>query len=402
MLEKLTLKDLSFKNKKTLMRVDFNVPLNKDGSIADDTRIKESLPSIQYILSHGGSVILISHLGRPEGKVNAKYSLSPIQQRLQELLHQPILFAKDCNGEEAKNFKAHLKPGEILLLENLRFYPAEESPNQDPLFAKQLAEGCDLYVNDAFGSAHRAHSSTCSVAQYFSDRSAMGLLMEKEYNFLKKNIDNPRRPFYAIIGGSKVSSKLGVINALFSKVDKLFIGGGMAFTLLKALGYQIGHSLVENDKLEEVKKFLESKNTLMSKIYLPEDVVIGKSPEDLGPATCVNIQQGIPQDFMGLDIGPKTLATWSEALHKGATYFWNGPLGVFENPLYSHGTAEVAQILSQQEGVKIVGGGDSIAAIHQLGLDKKFTHLSTGGGASLELIEYGHLPGIDALSNKKF
>ncbi len=400
MQEKLSLKDLSVRDKKVLMRVDFNVPLTKDGVISDDTRIQESVLSINYILSQGGSIILMSHLGRPEGKIDKRYSLRPCMQRLSEVLKKPIKFANDCIGQEAITLKKNLKQGEILLLENLRFYAAEEHPEKDPSFAKNLAQGCDTFVNDAFGTAHRAHSSTATITQYFPKQSAMGFLMEKELNFLKKNIDSPKRPFFAIIGGSKISSKLGVISSLFSKADKLFIGGGMAFSFLKCLGYEIGNSLVETEKLPQVKNFLDSNHAFLSKIYFPEDIMIGRSLDTKDDPKCVSIREGIPKDFMGLDIGPKTLKSWSKELQGGATYFWNGPIGVFENPLFCQGTFSLAQIISNEPSIKIVGGGDSVSAIHKLGLAHKFSHLSTGGGASLELIEFGHLPGIDALSNK--
>lgn len=400
MLEKLTLKDLDLHHKKVLMRVDFNVPIAKDGTIADDTRIKESLPSIQHVISQGGSVILMSHLGRPDGNKELKYSLKPCQERLTQLLGRPVLFANDCISDQALMQKSSIKPRQVLLLENLRFYSAEEHPEQDPWFAKKLAQHCDVFVNDAFGTAHRAHSSTVTITQYFPKTSAMGCLMEKEISYLKKTIDTPKRPFYAVIGGSKVSSKLGVLTSLFSKVDKLFIGGGMAFTFLRCLGYKIGNSLIDSKKLADVEKFLAKASKNSAKIYFPEDIIIGKTPEDTTAGIAVTIKQGIPSGYMGLDIGPQTLKSWEKALAGGNTFFWNGPVGVFENPYFAQGTTKLAEIISKQPGIKIVGGGDSVLAVNKLGCAPSFSHLSTGGGASLELIEFGHLPGIDALSNK--
>lgn len=400
MLEKLTIKDFSFENQKVLMRVDFNVPLTKQGSIADIARIQETLPSIEHILSKKGSIILISHMGRPDGRVDKKFSLEICQKQLELLLKRPVAFEPDCIGISAQKSKSSLRPGDILLLENLRFYPAEENPEQDPSFAKQLAQGCDIFINDAFGAAHRKHSSITEVPLYFPKKSGMGFLMEKEYLFLKKNIDQPKRPFYALIGGAKVSSKLGVITSLFDKVDKIFIGGAMAFTFLKCMGFDVGNSYVEDNQIAHIKKFLELNAHQISKIFFPIDILAGKSPDDTNAPVCLQLKDGIAPHLMGLDIGPQTLKAWSQALESGATYFWNGPMGVFENPLFREGTASIAQILAKQQGVKIVGGGDSVAAINLLHLSKNFSHLSTGGGASLELIEYGHLPGIDALSNK--
>jgi phosphoglycerate kinase len=397
-MNKLTLKDLSLKGKKVLMRVDFNVPLNKDGTVADDTRIRESLPSIQYVLDQGGSVILMSHLGRPKGK-ESQFSLRPCAQKLEELLKRPVQFAPDCIGTEAENQARHLKNGEVLLLENLRFYPAEEKPESDPSFAKKLAQLGDVYVNDAFGTAHRAHSSTAIIAQYFPHLSAMGFLIEKEVTALTELLLHPKRPFYAIIGGAKVSSKIGVLQALLDQVDGLFIGGGMAFTFLKAQGVDVGDSIHEDDQLATAKKLLDACHAKKVPLWLPEDVVIADAFTNEANRKTIRIAEGIPNGWQGMDVGPKTLESWKLALQSAATVFWNGPIGVFEFSHFAHGTETLAKTLARLHAVTVVGGGDSVAAINQLGLASQFTHVSTGGGASLEFLEQGHLPGIDALSN---
>jgi phosphoglycerate kinase len=397
-MNKLSLKDLPLKGQRVLMRVDFNVPMEKGGGITDDTRIKETLPSIQYILDQGGSVVLMSHLGRPKGKRDPQFSLTPCAKRLEELLKKPVRFASDCIGAEAEKMAKELKSGEVLLLENLRFYPAEEDPKSDPFFAKQLAALGQVYVNDAFGAAHRAHSSTAVIAQYFPGKAAAGFLMEKEINFLSGILSNAKRPFYALIGGAKISTKMGVLQSLTDKVDAIFIGGGMAYTFLKAQGMTIGDSIVEDDQIPTATAFLQTCQKKGVKVWLPEDIVIANAFKADAQAKIVTAD--IPAGWQGMDIGPKTLQTWKDALKDAATVFWNGPLGVYEFPAFAKGTEGIARLLSTLSATTIVGGGDSVAAINALHLGEKFSHLSTGGGASLEYLEFGKLPGIDALSDR--
>ncbi len=395
-MNKLSLHDLELKGKKILMRVDFNVPLNEDGSISDDTRIALTLPSIEYILAQGGSLILMSHFGRPKGKVDLQYSLKPCKDQLSVLLEKEVKFARDCVGKEAEELANQLMPGEILLLENLRFYEGEEHPNKDPEFAKKLAKLGDIYVDDAFGAAHRSHASTVAITEQFSKKSAMGFLMEKEVSYLSQIVLNPKHPFYAIIGGAKIGSKIGIFDALTKKVDAMFIGGGMAFTFFKVKGFSIGDSICDDEKLEAAKNFLKECEEKAIQVHLPVDIVIANDAE----TQTILIKDGIPPGWKGMDVGPKTIEIWSEDLQKGATIFWNGPMGVFEEAAFAHGTNRLAQNLSTMPGEVIVGGGDSLAAIGGLGLQKCFAHLSSGGGASLEFIEKGRLPGIDALTNK--
>ena len=390
-MSKISLKDLDVKGKKVLMRVDFNVPLS-DGKITDDTRLRESLPSIQYILKNGGSVILMSHLGRPKGKKDPQFSLKPCSDALAKLLNHPVQFATDCIGPEVEKKAQQLKPGDVLLLENLRFYSAEEEPEEDPSFAEKLSHLGDVYVNDAFGTAHRTHSSTATIAKYFPAKAAVGFLMQKEIYVLTSILQHPKRPFFAIIGGAKISSKMGVLKALLSKVDKLFVGGGMAYTFFKAEGIAIGNSLCEEELVSSVKPLLD-------KVILPVDVVIANAFSNDAQHKTIAASAGIPDGWQGVDIGPKTARMWGEAFQKAATIFWNGPVGVFEMPNFAKGTAEIAKSLAASHAKRIVGGGDSVAAIQKLKLADGFTHLSTGGGASLEFIEYGRLPGIDALSD---
>jgi phosphoglycerate kinase len=397
---KLRLQDLDLKEKKVLMRVDFNVPLNKDGSIADDTRIRESLPSVQHILKAGGSAILMSHLGRPKGTPDPQFSLAPCAKALSKLLGQRVLMAEDCIGENVEAMARDLKPGQVLLLENLRFHPAEEKPSLDPSFAKKLAGLGDLYVDDAFGTAHRSHSSTATIAQYFPGRSAAGLLMQKEIDFLGSLLD-PKRPFYAIIGGAKISTKMGILKSLLSKADGIFIGGGMAFTFYLAQGLKIGNSIHEDDQIPVAADFLKESGEKKVSSWLPKDLVIADAFRDDAHCKTISVAQGIPDGWQGMDVGPQTLQEWDKALQNAATVFWNGPLGVFEFPHFAKGTEQIAKTLSSLKATTVVGGGDSVAAISRLGLASSFSHVSTGGGASLEFIEYGHLPGIDALSDRK-
>jgi phosphoglycerate kinase len=398
-MKKLTLNNLPVTGKKVLVRVDFNVPLNKDGTISDDTRIKASIPTIQYIIKEGGAVILMSHLGRPEGKKDSKYTLVPCAKRLSQLLNRPVLFAHDCIGKEVEKMAEELKPGEILLLENLRFHAAEEKPEKDPTFAQKLAHLGDVYVNDAFGTAHRAHSSTATITHYFPKTAAAGYLLEKEIEFLGAAFSHPRHPFYAIIGGAKISTKMGVLESLLSKVNALFIGGAMAYTFLKAEGIQIGDSLHEDELLNKAKSFLNAAAHKKTPIYLPSDVVIANRFDNLAESKIVSVKEGIPAGWQGMDIGPNTLRDWTAKVKEAKMVFWNGPLGVFEFSNFAKGTNEMAKALAGLSAVTIVGGGDSLAAVSHLNLLDKFTHVSTGGGATLEYIEFGHLPGIDALSN---
>jgi phosphoglycerate kinase len=393
------LRDLDVKGKRVLMRVDFNVPLDQKGNITDDTRIQEALPSIRYVLDHGGSVILMSHLGRPKVASDPAFSLKPIGQRLSQLLKIPVLFAPDCIGKEAKEMASHLKNGSVLLLENLRFYDAEEHPDRDPSFARSLAELGDLYVNDAFGTAHRAHSSTHSVVSYFKDKAAIGLLMEKELQAFDKLLSSPQHPFYAIIGGAKISSKIGLLKSLLHRIDAIFIGGAMAFTFLKAKGISIGESLYEEAFLSQATEFLNACQQEQKRLFLPIDCVIADKFSDQAQKKTIPIEQGIPPGWRGMDIGPATIQQWSGACAIAKTIFWNGPVGVFEFPSFSKGTFALATMLSQLHAITIVGGGDSVAAVNQLHLKDKFTHVSTGGGAALEYIEYGHLPCVDILES---
>lgn len=395
-MNKMSLTDLSLHGKRVLMRVDFNVPLTKTGAIADDSRIQAALPSIRYILDQGGSLILMSHLGRPDGKPEPKYSLAPVAKRLEQLLGTPVPLAPDCIGAAVEQMAKHLHPHDVMMLENVRFHTGEEEPEKDPSFAQKLAKLGDLYVNDAFGTAHRAHASTAIVAKYFPHKAAAGFLMEKEIGALSCLLEGPKRPFYAIIGGSKVSTKAGVIHNLLKKTDALFLGGGMTYTFLKAQGIEVGDSLVENEELQTAKEILASARTL----HLPSDLLIANTFTETAAEQVVEISQGIPKGWQGMGIGPKTVDVWSSFLQKAATIFWNGPLSVFEFPRFAGPTKQIAQFLADLDAEVIVGGGDSVAAIQQMGLSDRFSHLSTGGGAALELLEFGHLPGIDALSER--
>ncbi len=393
MQKKLKLKDLSLKAKRVLMRVDFNVPMEK-GRITDDSRIRAALPSIEYILNGGASLILMSHLGRPKGKPEKEFSLAPCAKRLSELLGKGIKMAPDCVGPEVKKMANALKPGEILLLENLRFHPGEEEPEKYPDFVKELAALGDIYVNDAFGTAHRAHASTAAIAKFFPKAALMGFLMEKEIEALSPLLSHPKRPFYAIVGGAKISSKIGVIKQLITKVDLLFIGGAMVYTFLKKEGIDIGSSPSEDPA--------QIQNLPKDKLRFPKDLVIADQFSNDANTKQVLAKEGIPKGWQGMDIGPQTIREWSQELQKASTVFWNGPLGVFEMPQFAKGTRAIAECLSSSNAKTIVGGGDSVAAIEQMGLQKQFAHLSTGGGASLEFLEFGHLPGIDALTNQSF
>lgn len=398
-MNKLFIEDLDLQGKKVLVRVDFNVPLDDNQNITDDIRITSALPTIKKIVSEGGSAILMSHLGRPKGEVNPKFSLKPAAIRLGELLGQEVKFADDCIGDSVAELVNELKSGEVLLLENLRFH-SEETKN-DTDFAKKLAAFGDIYVNDAFGSAHRAHASTEGVTKYF-DKCASGYLLKKELDYLGNAVANPKRPFTAILGGAKISGKIDVIQELLGKVDNLIIGGGMGYTFYKAQGFEIGTSLLEEDKIELAKEILEKANSSGVNFMLPEDIVVAPEFDNCSLSDIVPVD-GIPADKMGLDIGPKTIEKFKEIIVNSKTVVWNGPMGVFEFENFAHGTNAIAEALVEATGkgaITIIGGGDSAAAIKKAGLDDKVSHVSTGGGASLEFLEGKVLPGVAALSEK--
>ena len=390
-LASLSAPDLS--GKKVLMRADFNVPVDH-GSITDDTRIRAAIPTIQDLIDKGAKVILTSHFGRPKGKVNESMRLTLVGERLSEVLGKEVKKCDDCIGEEVTSTVTAMKDGDVVLLENVRFYPGEEG--NDPEFAKQLASVADIYVNDAFGTAHRAHASTEGVTRYLSP-SVGGYLIEKELKFLQGAIDNPQKPLAAIIGGSKVSSKIGVIEALLDKCDKLLLGGGMIFTFYKARGLSVGKSLVENDKIELAKSLEAKAKEKGVTMLLPTDVVIADKFDPEANTQTVSIE-AIPDGWMGLDIGPKSAKVFQDALADCKTVIWNGPMGVFEMEKFAKGTEAIAHTLAdKQDSITIIGGGDSVAAVEKLGLGEKMSHISTGGGARLELLEGKNLPGIVAL-----
>jgi phosphoglycerate kinase len=393
---KMTVNDVEFKGKRVFCRVDFNVPFDEHGQITDDTRIVAALPTIRHILEGGGRLILASHLGRPKGKPNPKYSLSPVAPHLSELLEKPVTMAPDCIGPEVRQLSDRLKNGEVLLLENVRFHPGEEK--NDPEFARDLALLADLYVNDAFGSAHRAHASTEGITHILQP-SVAGLLMEKELQYLGQALSDPPRPFVAILGGAKVSDKITVIENLLTKVNTLMIGGGMAYTFLRAQGIEVGKSLVEQDRIDLSRELIERAKEKGVELLLPMDhVVANEFKADADHKTCSN--DDFPADWMGLDIGPKSAARYAEALKNAGTVVWNGPMGVFEFDAFAQGTFAIAQALADSDSVSIIGGGDSVAAVNKAGLEDKMTHISTGGGASLEFLEGKELPGVAALTDR--
>lgn len=395
-MNKKTIEDIDVSGKKVLVRVDFNVPLDENGNITDETRIKAALPTIKYLLEHNAAVILCSHLGRPKGEFNMKYSLAPVAKRLKEIFGEDkVVFASDVIGESAKKAVDGLKPGNIVLLENLRFHKEEEK--NDPAFAKALADYADIYVNDAFGTAHRAHASTAGVAEYLP--AVAGYLIGKELSVMGKALDNPERPFVAILGGRKVSDKIGVINNLLEKVDTLIIGGAMSYTFFKAMGLNIGNSLVEEDKLELAKQLLSKAKAKGIKMLLPVDCVLAREFNAEAEMLIVDYDK-IPDGWEGMDIGPKTRELYAQAVKPAKTVIWNGPMGVFEFPRFAEGTKAVAKALSECSGTTIIGGGDSAAAVEQLGFADKISHISTGGGASLEFLEGLELPGVAALNDK--
>lgn len=391
MFNKKMVSDLDVKGKKVIVRVDFNVPI-KDGKINDDTRITAALPTINYLLDHGAAVILMSHLGRPKTKEDLQFSLQPVADYLASLISAPVKFAADCRGEVAKQAAESLKPGEVLVLENTRFYP-EETKN-DAQMSKDLASLADIFVNDAFGSAHRAHSSTTGIADYLP--SAAGFLMEKEIQYLGNAIADPIRPFVAILGGAKISDKIGVIENLLKTADRILIGGGMANTFLKAQGFELADSLVEDEVLETAGKLLSLSE---GKILLPVDLTLGDEFD--ADAEMIHIPVGnVPAGWRVLDIGPLTVQLFDDVIGGAGTVVWNGPMGVFEFPKFAKGTFDVAQSVANSKAISIIGGGDSVSAINQSGLSDKITHISTGGGASLEMLEGLELPGLAALDDK--
>ena len=392
---KKSVEDIDVSGKKVIVRCDFNVPQDENGRITDDKRIVAALPTIKYLLEHNAAVILCSHLGRPKGEFKMKYSLAPVAERLSELLGQKVTLAKDVIGEDAKKLAAALKPGEAMLLENVRFHKEEEK--NDPAFAKELASMAEIYVNDAFGTAHRAHASTAGIADYLP--AVCGFLIQKEISIMGKALADPARPFVAILGGAKVSDKIGVINNLLEKCDTIIIGGGMSYTFMKAMGKEIGTSLCEEDKLDLAKDLMKKAEDKGVKLLLPVDTVC--ADHFAADATPVVYDAGaLPADMMGLDIGPKTIELFSDAVKDAGTVVWNGPMGVFEFDAFAVGTKAVAKAIAASHAVSIIGGGDSAAAVEKLGFADKMTHISTGGGASLEFLEGLELPGIACLEDK--
>ncbi|HYL14665.1 MAG TPA: phosphoglycerate kinase [Terriglobales bacterium] len=401
-MSKLSIRELPVNDHRIFMRVDFNVPLDDGGRVMDDTRIRETLPTIEYALRHGARLIVASHLGRPKGKPNPKMSLKPVAERLRMLLDKELArgenvgFCPECIGVEAEEMAGKLEKGQTLLLENLRFHAEEEA--NDEKFSKQLAHLAEYYVNDAFGTAHRAHASTVGITK-FVQKSAAGLLMQKELEYLGRALHNPEHPFVAILGGAKVSDKIGVIQNLMTKVDALIIGGGMAYTFLKEKGESVGKSLVEADKVQLARQLLEQAKSRKMKFLLPVDHVVAEKPDANAITKTVT---HIPDQMMALDIGPKTIELFVEEISTARTIVWNGPMGVFEVSPFAKGTFKIAAAIADNGGAtSIVGGGDSVAAVHASGLADKMTHISTGGGASLEFLEGKKLPGVEALTDKK-
>jgi phosphoglycerate kinase len=397
-MSKLSIRDVELAGKRVFIRVDLNVPL-ADGKVADDTRIRETLPTLKLAIERGARLVLASHLGRPKGKRDAKYSLAPVAARLQELLGKPISFASDCVGPEAEQKSRALDNGGALLLENLRFHAEEEA--NDPGFSSQLASLCDgAYVCDAFGSAHRAHASVVGITKYVK-QAAAGLLMEKELAYLGKALSNPDRPFVAILGGAKVSDKIGVVQNLMKLADSMAIGGAMAYTFFKSQGLPVGKSLVENDKLDLARGLLKEASDRRFRLLLPVDHVLAESPDS--SVTKITDIAHTPENWMGLDIGPNTIEEFQKEIAAARTIVWNGPLGMFEKPAFSQGTLSMARAVAaatKAGAVSIIGGGDSVAAVEQAGVASQISHISTGGGASLELLAGDKLPGVEALSNK--
>ena len=394
--QKLTIEDLDLNGKRVLIRADLNVPLDDNLMITDDRRIRSTLPTINYAIDEGAKVILSSHLGRPKGKVDPKFSLAPVAKRLQRLLNKEVFFAPDCIGSQVESLVSKMKNGDVLLLENLRYHPEEEK--NDEGFARSLAKLADAYVNDAFGTAHRAHASTAGITKFLP--SAAGLLLEKEIEYLKGAIDNPVKPFVAILGGAKVSGKIGVLENLVGKVDKVIVGGGMAFTFIKAMGYEIGESLVEDSMLETAERIKITLKENRVKFYLPVDCVIAQNTDTAAVIKIVPTQE-IPKGWKALDIGPASAKLFSEALQDAKTILWNGPMGVFEMDAFSRGTFDIAKAVADAYALTIVGGGDTDLAVSRAGVSGTISFISTGGGASLQLLEGKELPGIAALTNRE-
>ena len=394
-MNKKTVRDINVNGKKVLVRCDFNVPQDENGNITDNRRIVSALDTIKYLLENNAKIILCSHLGRPKGEIKPEFSLKPVADELSKLLKKDVKLAKDVIGEDAKNLVENMKEGEIVLLENVRFH--REETDNDPEFAKKLASFADIYVNDAFGTAHRAHASTTGVADYLP--AVSGFLIEKELNFMGDALNNPQRPFMAILGGRKVSDKIGVIEALLEKVDTLMIGGAMAYTFFKAMGYNVGNSICELDKLDLAKELMETAKQKGVKFMLPADTRIGKEFKPDTESKVVKYTD-IPDGWEGFDIGDETIKIYVEELKKAKTVVWNGPVGLFEFEQFAIGTNSLAKALGDTDAVTIIGGGDSAAAIEKLGISDKFSHISTGGGASLEFLEGKKLPGIECLQEK--
>lgn len=386
-----SLRDAELDGKRVLMRVDFNIPMDKEGHILDDTKMRAALPSIEYILAHRGKLILMSHLGRPKGKPEAKYSLKGIAARLDQLLQAPVTIAEDCVGDKVKERVNALKPGEVLLLENLRFHSGEEE--NDVEFTKQLAALGDIYINDAFGTAHRAHASTAGVADYLP--AYAGFLMEQEVKMLSSVLDSPQSPRMAILGGAKVTDKLGIIENLLEKMDVILIGGGMANTFIQAQGKNVGRSLLEKDLLTEALRLIEKAEQKKVKLLLPVDVVITEEISAEAMATVVSVDE-VPEHMMIVDIGPRTIEIYKEEIYQAKTIIWNGPMGVYEYEQFARGTREVTEAMANSSAVSVIGGGDSAVVAHDMGLEDKITHISTGGGATLEFLEGIKLPGVAA------
>lgn len=397
MQKKRSIRDVELAGKKLLMRVDFNVPLDDQQQITEDTRIQAALPTITYAIEQGAIVVLVSHLGRPKGERKAEFSLAPVAKRLSELLGRPVSFLDDCIGEAAKNAMSIANDGDVLLLENVRFHQGETK--NDPEFAHQLADGLDLFVNDAFGTAHRAHASNVGVAQYLSPAVA-GFLIEKELQYFGQALENPNRPVAAILGGAKVSGKIEVINNLLQRVNRIIIGGGMMFTFLKVMGYEVGKSLVEEELLDVARNIIKHAKEKNVDLILPRDCIVAEKFEADAQTQLVNVD-AIPVDWMGLDIGPESLKIFAEALRDAKTIIWNGPMGVFEMEAFSKGTVELAHLIARSEAISIIGGGDTVSAIKKAGVKEQISFVSTGGGASLELLEGKELPGIAALTDSE-
>jgi phosphoglycerate kinase len=392
---KKTVKDIDVNNKRVLVRVDYNVPVDKDNNISDDSRIRASLPTVKYLLDHQAKIIICSHFGRPKGKVVESMRLAPVARRLAELLGKPVTALNDCVGPEVENAVSQMKDGDVMLLENLRFHPEEEA--NDPNFARALAKLAEVYVDDAFGASHRAHASVTGVAQYLP--AVAGFLMEKELNFMGRLLENPAQPFVAVMGGAKVSDKLGVIQNILDKVDALLIGGGMAANFLKAQGYGVGASAVEEDQLDYTKDMLKKAQSKGVRLLLPTDVMVCEKIQEGAPHKICSVKE-IPPTWVIADIGPDTIKQFTQEIQRAKTVFWNGPMGVFEIEAFAQGTQAIAKALAESKATTVVGGGSTAEAVEKMGLANKMAHVSTGGGASLELLEGKELPGVAVLQSK--